>query len=200
MTGEAPILDVGTTNNSTGMQANLIEQMPVIVAGTQRAITDYLQRTAGLYVGRIIYATGERIAGWATPRHTSTEARPANGALLEVESAKSRHRLSKWERCSVVQNAFNAEYGGFGSWFTNVVLKSGTNELHGSVYDHLGNSALERQVVLCDGSHAVSGKTRAASPLADQSYCRRSTTGATRHSSSEALACSILAWAPAARS
>ena len=64
VTGEAPILDVGTTNNSTGMQSNLIEQMPVIVAGTQRAITDYLQQTAGLHVGRIIYASGERLAGW----------------------------------------------------------------------------------------------------------------------------------------
>src|SRR5665213_131298 len=47
VTGEAPILDVGTTNNSTGMQDNLIEQMPVIVAGTQRAITDYLQQLPG---------------------------------------------------------------------------------------------------------------------------------------------------------
>jgi hypothetical protein len=43
---------------------------------------------------------------------------------------------------SVVANGFNAEYGGFGNWFTNVTIKSGTNTLHGSIFDHLGNSAL----------------------------------------------------------
>ena len=42
---------------------------------------------------------------------------------------------------TVVANAFNAEYGGFGSWFTQVSLKSGTNAVHGSLYDHLQNSA-----------------------------------------------------------
>jgi hypothetical protein len=43
---------------------------------------------------------------------------------------------------SIVANAFNAEYGGFGNWFSNVTIKSGTNELHGSVFDHLGNDKL----------------------------------------------------------
>jgi hypothetical protein len=43
---------------------------------------------------------------------------------------------------SVVANGFNAEYGGFGNWFTNVTIKSGTNSLHGSVFNHLGNTAL----------------------------------------------------------
>src|SRR5581483_127521 len=43
---------------------------------------------------------------------------------------------------NVISGAFNAEYGGFGNWFTSVTIKSGTNVLHGSVYDHLGNSVL----------------------------------------------------------
>jgi hypothetical protein len=43
---------------------------------------------------------------------------------------------------SIVANAFNAEYGGFGNWFANVTIKSGTNEVHGSVFDHLGNDKL----------------------------------------------------------
>ena len=44
---------------------------------------------------------------------------------------------------SVVANAFNAEYGGYGSWFTNVTIRSGTNLLHGSVYDHFGNDKFD---------------------------------------------------------
>jgi hypothetical protein len=36
-----------------------------------------------------------------------------------------------------------AEYGRAGGYFTNVVIKSGTNQVHGSVYEHLRNSALD---------------------------------------------------------
>ena len=43
---------------------------------------------------------------------------------------------------TVVANAFNAEYGGFGSWFTTVTMKSGTNAVHGKVYDYFGNDKL----------------------------------------------------------
>ena len=43
---------------------------------------------------------------------------------------------------SVVSNGFNAEYGGFGIWFSNVTIKSGTNKLSGSVFDHYGTDKL----------------------------------------------------------
>ena len=43
---------------------------------------------------------------------------------------------------NVVQNSFNAEYGGFGSWFTTATIKSGSNSVRGSVFNHFSNSAL----------------------------------------------------------
>jgi len=142
VTGEAPILDVGTTNNSTGMQDNLIEQMPVIVAGTQRALGDYLQELPG-YVGGSGF-TPESSGSPEGDTETYIDGGPASewgiarGGIEEVSP-----EIEQVGEMSVVQNAFNAEYGGFGNWFMNVVLKSGTNELHGSIYDHLGNSALD---------------------------------------------------------
>lgn len=141
VTGQAPILDVGTTNNSTGMQSNLIEQMPVIVAGTQRALGDYLQELPG-YVGGSGFtpaASGSSEGDTETyiDGGPASEWGIARGGIEEVSPS-----IDQVGEMSVVSNAFNAEYGGFGSWFMNVVLKSGTNELHGSVYDHLGNSAL----------------------------------------------------------
>ncbi|MGA2572039.1 MAG: TonB-dependent receptor [Terracidiphilus sp.] len=141
VTGEAPILDVGTTNNSTGMQDNLIEQMPVIVAGTQRALGDYLQELPG-YVGGSGF-TPAASGSSAGDTETYIDGGPASewgiarGGIEEVSPS-----IDQVGEMSVVSNAFNAEYGGFGNWFMNVVLKSGTNELHGTVYDHLGNSAL----------------------------------------------------------
>jgi hypothetical protein len=142
VTTEAPLLDVGTTNNSVGMEDNLIEQVPLIVTGTQRAITDYLTSFPG-YTGSSSFEPTANGAGMGDTEvfidgGPASEWGISRGALTEVSPM-----VEQVGEISVVSNAFNAEYGGFGSWFTNVVLKSGTNELHGSVFDHLGNSALD---------------------------------------------------------
>jgi hypothetical protein len=45
------------------------------------------------------------------------------------------------EEFQAITNAFSAEYGHTGGGVFNVVLKSGTNSLHGSAYEYLRNSA-----------------------------------------------------------
>jgi outer membrane receptor protein involved in Fe transport len=48
----------------------------------------------------------------------------------------------------VVNNSFGAEYGRALGGIVNIVTKSGTNELHGSVYDYLQNSATDARSLL----------------------------------------------------
>jgi len=141
VTGEAPLLDVSATSNATGMQAALIDDLPRIVSGTQRAITDYLQNFPGYTGGGSflpranggsmgdteVFVDGGAASEWGISR----------GSLAEVSPL-----IEQVGEMSVVSNGFNAEYGGFGNWFTNVTLKSGTNGLHGSVFDHFGNDLL----------------------------------------------------------
>ena len=43
----------------------------------------------------------------------------------------------------VLSNGYGAEFGRSGSGIINLILKSGTNHVHGSVYDFLRNSALD---------------------------------------------------------
>jgi hypothetical protein len=43
---------------------------------------------------------------------------------------------------SVVANSFNAEYGRTGSWFTNITIRSGTNDIHGSAFNYFDNDKL----------------------------------------------------------
>jgi outer membrane receptor protein involved in Fe transport len=48
----------------------------------------------------------------------------------------------------VVNNSFGSEYGRALGGIVNVVTKSGTNELHGSVYDYLQNSSADARSLL----------------------------------------------------
>ncbi|HEY6249447.1 MAG TPA: TonB-dependent receptor, partial [Candidatus Angelobacter sp.] len=48
----------------------------------------------------------------------------------------------------VVNNSFGAEYGRALGGIVNIVTKSGTNDLHGSVYDYLENNAVNAKSIL----------------------------------------------------
>ena len=48
----------------------------------------------------------------------------------------------------VVNNSFGAEYGRALGGIVNIVTKSGTNQIHGSVYDYLQNSAVDARSLL----------------------------------------------------
>jgi hypothetical protein len=51
--------------------------------------------------------------------------------------------LDSIEEFRLLTNTFNAEYGRFSGGIVNVVTKSGTNEIHGSVYEFLRNEKLD---------------------------------------------------------
>jgi len=51
--------------------------------------------------------------------------------------------LDSIEEFRLLTNSFNAEYGRFSGGIVNVVTKSGTNNIHGSVYEFLRNEKLD---------------------------------------------------------
>jgi hypothetical protein len=51
--------------------------------------------------------------------------------------------LDSIEEFRLLTNSFNAEYGRFSGAIVNVLTKSGTNEIHGSVYEFLRNEKLD---------------------------------------------------------
>ena len=77
----------------------------------------------------------------ARPRSSSTAA-AASQTISRGSLAENGPSLEQVGEFSVVSNGFNAEYGGFGIWFSNVTIKSGTNKFSGSVFDHYGTDAL----------------------------------------------------------
>jgi hypothetical protein len=149
VTGEAPILDVSTASSATSVGARVVEDLPIISSGAKRNITQLLVNLPGL----TSYDPNNRESATWQPRVNgsltgNTEAfidggpgtgiSTGRGALEEVGPS-----IEMVGEFSLVTNAFNAEYGGFGNWFTNVTVKSGTNALHGSVFDHFENNKLK---------------------------------------------------------
>ena len=149
VSAEAPLLDVSTTNNAAGLTTQQVEQLPLILANEKRSITQYYVNLPGSDGGGTFNArmngaqsgqTEVFIDGGASSEQISRGSIEENGPAIEQVG-----------QFSVVQNSFNAEYGGFGDWFTTVTIKSGTNALHGDLYDHWSNSVLDAKPYFAKG-------------------------------------------------
>uniref|UniRef100_Q026L2 TonB-dependent transporter Oar-like beta-barrel domain-containing protein n=1 Tax=Solibacter usitatus (strain Ellin6076) TaxID=234267 RepID=Q026L2_SOLUE len=137
---EAPILDTAAVNNSAGFNDKMIEDLPLIVVGTKRDITGFLDNLPGANNTNTFIPTVNGSTTGAT--EAFIDGARASERIQKGSLSENGPFLEQVGEVNVVSGAFNAEYGGFGSWFTNVIIKSGTNALHGSVFDHLGNDKL----------------------------------------------------------
>src|SRR6185312_2224986 len=140
ITDEAPILDTAAVNNAVGFKDTLVEELPLIVVGTKRDITGFLDNMPGANNTNTFIPTVNGSA--ITQTEGFIDGVRASERLQRGSLAENGPFIEQVGEVNVVAGAFNAEYGGFGNWFTNVIIKSGTNTLHGSVFDHLGNDKL----------------------------------------------------------
>ena len=69
---------------------------------------------------------------------------PASPGLVNPLSGFSVYpSVDAVQEFKMMSNSYSAEFGRSGSGIVNVILKSGTNEVHGSAYEFLRNSALD---------------------------------------------------------
>ena len=135
----ASALDSSTITNTTALSEKLVEELPVIVAANKRDITGFLQNLPGFTGG----TTFNPRANGANVGETEVfvDGGRASQAISRGSLAENGPSLEQVGEFSVVSNGFNAEYGGFGIWFSNVTIKSGSNRFMGSVFDHYGSDA-----------------------------------------------------------
>lgn len=140
VTAAAPLLDTAAVNNSVSMKSDLIQELPLIVVGTKRDITGFLNNMPGTTQTNTFIPSVNASPTGAT--EAFIDGAPASERIMRGAISENGPVLEQVGEVTVVTNAFNAEYGGFGNWFTSVTIKSGTNRLNGSVFDHLGNDKL----------------------------------------------------------
>lgn len=151
VTMETPLIEPTRTEVSQVIATQQIESLPI----SGRLFTDFALLSPGVATGRIglqstftdpsvtrISFGGQRDLNNSV---TVDGADNINTATGSQRATPSQEAVSEFR---VVNNSFGAEYGRALGGIVNIVTKSGTNLLHGSLYDYLQNNSTDAKSVI----------------------------------------------------
>jgi outer membrane receptor protein involved in Fe transport len=151
VTTEVPPVEPTRTEVSNVISSNQIQSLPI----SGRLFTDFALLTPGVTTGRtslqstITEAEVTRISFGGmrdlSNMVTVDGADTVNTATGSQRGTPSQEAVSEFR---VVNNSFGAEQGRAMGGIVNIITKSGTNDLHGSVYDYIENSAVNARALL----------------------------------------------------
>lgn len=142
---EAPTIEPTRTEVSNVVEAQQIQALPI--AG--RLFTDFALLSPGVTTGRISLQSTftdpsvTRISfGGQRDLNNSVTVDGADNINTATGSQRATPSQEAVSEFRVVNNSFGAEYGRALGGIVNIVTKSGTNDVHGSVYEYFMNNAL----------------------------------------------------------
>ena len=169
VTSDATQLETETSDVGSTVQNTLIRNLPLEVSGTIRNPVQFITLIPG-FVGNV----------GNDPGSNSTDDFKVNGGqmgatdvLVDGVSISLVSPNTQWNKgvssdgvqeFKVLQSNFSPEFGESGDGIVNLTMKSGTNDLHGSVYDYLRNRALDARAWTLNTQNAFNGA--AGQPLA----------------------------------
>jgi hypothetical protein len=141
VSSEAPIVDASTPTIASTLTAKQVDELPMIQIGEKRNIGAYIQFLPGVNSSS---TWNPRVNGAnAGNSEVFLDGAPTSQGNVRGGVEETGPDVETVGEVSIVTNSFNAEYGRTGSWLMNVVTKSGTNQVHGSLYDNFANDALD---------------------------------------------------------
>src|ERR1700687_529820 len=141
VTSEAPLVDTTSTQLGSVMDAHQVSNLPL----NSRDTYQLLQLQPGVQgVGGSDIFSGSNTSGAVSVnggrgRSNNFNVNGGDGNDLFVNSPAIQPTPDSIAEFRVLSNTFDAEYGRNSGAVINVVTKSGTNGLHGSVYEFLRN-------------------------------------------------------------
>src|SRR5580658_5814197 len=151
VTGEAPVIEPTKTEISQVIESQQIEDLPI----SNRVFTDFALLTPGVASSRT--SLGTTFTEFEVTQISFGGQRSFSNEIT-VDGADFVNSVSGVQRATppqdsvqefrVVNNSFGAEYGRALGGIVNIVTKSGTNQIHGSAYDYLQNSATDARSLL----------------------------------------------------
>jgi outer membrane receptor protein involved in Fe transport len=151
VTTEAAAVEPTRTEISQVIDTQQIQNLPV----SGRLFTDFALLTPGVATGRT--SLGTTFTEFEITQISFGGMRSFSN-IITVDGADFINSNTGVQRATppqesvaefrVVNNSFGSEYGRALGGIVNVVTKSGTNDLHGSIYDYLQNSATDSRSLL----------------------------------------------------
>lgn len=148
---EAPVVETTRSEVSQVIDAKQITNLPI----SGRLFTDFALLTPSVATSRT--SLGTTFTEFEITQISFGGMRSFSNEIT-VDGADFVNTISGVQRATppqdsvqefrVVNNSFGAEYGRALGGIVNIVTKSGTNELHGSLYDYLQNSATDARSLL----------------------------------------------------
>jgi hypothetical protein len=142
---QAPVIEPTRTEVSQVIETQQIQALPI--AG--RLFTDFALLSPGVTTGRISLQSTftdpsvTRISfGGQRDLNNSVTVDGADNINTATGSQRATPSQEAVSEFRVVNNSFAAEYGRALGGIVNIVTKSGTNDMHGSVYEYFMNNAL----------------------------------------------------------
>ena len=142
---ESPLLETGTSSIGQVIKNNAIMDLPL----NGRDYQQLAVLTAGTVpTGGISRGNSDFAANGARPLSNNfvLDGVDNNSYVLDLQSFSSTvvtPSIDALQEFKVQNNNFSAEFGRYGGAVINTAIKSGTNELHGSLFEFLRNSALD---------------------------------------------------------
>lgn len=150
VTGEAPLVDVSTSNVSGVVEERRIQELPLNgrdfsqLALVQPAAVSvrFSDQGASKGFGTRVALAGSRVdqTGWQLDgtniNSVGNFGTPgsASGVMMGVDAVREFRVLS---------GGYSAEFGGYSGGMIQMVTKSGTNQYHGTAYEYLRNDNLD---------------------------------------------------------
>ncbi len=151
--GDASHLETESAEVGTTVSSQLIEDLPLQFDGGPRNPLQFVTLTPG-YSG-IMDNSPTQLGGFKLNggQQAGTDIL-VDGATIEFASANLQMNyglsVEAVQEFKVETNTFDAEFGRMGGGLINLTTKSGTNSLHGSVYEMLRNKALDANTWMND--------------------------------------------------
>jgi hypothetical protein len=144
--GDASHLQTESSDIGTTVSTELIENLPLEFSGAPRNPLQFVQLTPG-YSGVDTNSPTSQGGFKLNGGQQSGTDIFVDGATIELASANLQMNygvsVEAVQEFKVMTNTFDAQYGRTSGGLVNLVTKSGSNTLHGSVYDILRNKTLD---------------------------------------------------------
>ncbi len=140
--GNAAAVQTDTAKVSTQVQNKLVDELPLVVAGSMRSPFNLVAVAAEARGdGQRLSLGGGQAASWDATLDGHSVGTNRSGDT--AEAALNTPSVEGLTEFSVDTNGFKAEYGQAGGGVMTFASKSGTNDIHGTVYNFLRNDAMD---------------------------------------------------------